>query len=71
VEAAGIAGSCAGREPAGEQCFGRRGEGSSLLVPHMDLIDLAAIGGMGDPVQPFADDAVAWLHAGSLQRFDQ
>ncbi len=46
-------------------------EGAGLLVPHMDPIDLAAIDGVGDPVQRVADDPVAPPHAGRLQRLDQ
>ena len=71
VEAAGTAAACAGRQTAGELRFGPRREGAGLLVPHMDPIDLAAIDGVGDPVQRVADDAVARLHAGCLQRLDQ
>ena len=71
VETAGAALACAGREAAGELRFGARREGAGLLVPHMDPIDLAAIDGVGDLVQRVADDPVAPLHAGSLQRFDQ
>jgi hypothetical protein len=40
-------------------------------MPHMHPIDLAAVDGVSDPVQRVADDAVARLHAGCLQRFDQ
>ena len=63
--------ACAGRETAGELRFGARRERAGLLVPHMDPIDLAAVDGVSDPVQRVADDPVAPLHAGSLQRFDQ
>ena len=70
VEAAGAAGACAGREMAGELRFGPRRESAGLLMPHMDPIDLAAIDGVGDLVQRVADDPVARLHAGCLQRFD-
>jgi hypothetical protein len=71
VEAAGAAGSGAGRETAGEQRFGRCREGAGLLMPHVDPIDLATIDGVGDAVQCVADDSVARLHAGRLQCFDQ
>jgi hypothetical protein len=37
----------------------------------MHPLDLAAIDGVGDPVQSIADDSVAPLHAGGLQCFDQ
>src|SRR4051794_34607375 len=70
VETAGTARACAGREVAGELSFGARRESSSLLVSHMDPVDLAEINCACDPVQCVADDAVAVLHAGSLQGFD-
>jgi hypothetical protein len=71
VETAGAAGAGARRETTGEQRFGPCGEGAGLFVPHMDPIDLAAIDGVGDPVQRVSDDAVTVLHAGCLQCFDQ
>jgi hypothetical protein len=37
---------------------------------HVHPIDLAAIDGVGDPVQRVADDPVAIPHAGCLQRVD-
>ena len=45
-------------------------EGAGLLVPHVDPIDLAAVDGVGDPVQRVADDPIARLYAGGLQRLD-
>ena len=70
-EAAGAAGSCAGRQTAAEERFSRRRESAGLLVPHMDPFDFAAVVGMGDPIQRVADDPVAPLHAGRVQCFDQ
>ena len=70
MEAAGTAAACAGREIAGELRFGARREGAGLLMPHMDPLDLAVMDGVGDPVQRVADDPVAPLYAGCLQRFD-
>src|SRR5207248_9321360 len=46
-------------------------EGAGLFMPHMDPIDLAAVDGVSDPVHRVADDPVARLHAGCLQRIDQ
>jgi hypothetical protein len=40
-------------------------------LPHMYPIDLAAVDGVSDPIHRVADDSVAGLHAGRLQRFDQ
>jgi hypothetical protein len=42
--------SCAGRETASEQRFGRCREGPGLLMAHVDPVDLAVIDGVGDPV---------------------
>ena len=55
---------------AGEKSFGRRREGAGLLMPHMDPIDFAAIDGMGDPVQRFAEDPEHSSRRGS-QNFDR
>ncbi len=71
VETAGAAGSRAGRETPSERRFGCRREGAGLFMPDMDPIDLAAVDGVGNPVHRVADDPVARLHAGCLQRFDQ
>jgi hypothetical protein len=71
VETAGAAASCAGCKAAGEQRFGRCRKGARLFMPHMDPIDLAAVDGVRDLVHRVADDPVARLHAGFLQRFDQ
>src|SRR6266542_3994611 len=40
-------------------------------MPHVDPIDLASIDGVRDPIQGVADDPVARLYPGCLQRFDQ
>ena len=40
-------------------------------LAHMDPIDLAEINSVGDPVQRVADDTIAVLHAGRLERLDQ
>ena len=71
VEAAGAARACTGGEAARELGFGARGERSGFLMPHVDPFDFAAVDGVSDPVQRVADDPVAPLHTGSLQRFDQ
>ena len=71
METAGAAGSRAGRETPSERRLGGRRESAGLFMPHMDPIDLAAVDGVGDPVHRVANDAVARLHAGCLQRFDQ
>ena len=71
VETAGAARACARGEAAGELSFSARRERSGLLAPHMDPLDCAAVDGMSDLVQRVAHDAVAPLHTGSLQRFDQ
>ena len=71
VEAAGAAAAGAGGQTAGELRLGPGREGAGLLVPHVDPFDLAAVDGVRDPVQRVADDAVAPLHAGCLQRLDQ
>jgi hypothetical protein len=70
VETAGATRACAGRKTARELRFGARREGAGLLMPHVHPIDLAAIDGMSDLVQRVSDYAIASLHAGSLQGFD-
>src|ERR1700693_3839191 len=40
-------------------------------MAHMDPLDLALMDGAGDAVKGVADDPVAPLYAGCLQRFDQ
>ena len=71
VETAATAASCAGRETTSEQSFDRCREGTALLMPRVDPIDLAAVDGVGDTVQRVADDSITRLHAGRLRRFDQ
>jgi hypothetical protein len=71
METARAASACAGRETTGEQRFGRRPKGARLFMPHMDPIDLATVDDVGDLIHRVADDPVARLHAGCLQRFDQ
>ena len=71
VEAAGAAAPGAGGKTARKLSFGAGREGTGLLVPHMDPVDLAAVDGVRDPVQRVADDAVAPLYASCLQRLDQ
>ncbi len=70
MQAARAAASCAGRQTTGELRLGLRCERAGFLMPHMDPIDLAEINGVGEPVQRVADDAIAVLHAGRLQRLD-
>jgi hypothetical protein len=71
VKTAGTARACAGGEAAGKLSFGARRKSSGLFVPHMDPLDRATVDGVSDPVQGVANDPVAPLHTGSLQRFDQ
>jgi hypothetical protein len=71
METARAATSRAGRQAAGQLRLGLGRKGAGFLMPHMDPIDLAAIDGVGDPVQRVADDPVAVLNPGGLQRLDQ
>jgi hypothetical protein len=71
VEAAGAATARTGGEFAGELSFRARCEGAGLLMAHMDPLDLALTDGVGDAVERVADDPVAPLYAGRLQRLDQ
>jgi hypothetical protein len=56
---------------AGELSFGAGRERSSLLVPHMDPFDFAAVDGVSNLVQRVAHDPVAPLCARRLQCFNQ
>ena len=71
MQAAGPAGSGAGREVTRELRLCPRCKGAGLLMAHVDPLDLAGIDGVGDAVQGVTDDSVTPLHAGRLQRFDQ
>src|SRR5580692_2499882 len=71
MQAAGAAGTGAGHKLPGELPFRACREGARLLMAHMDPLDLALMDGAGDAVKRVADDPVAPLHAGGLQRLDQ
>ena len=70
MKTAGAAGSRASGETASERRFGSCRERTGFFMPHMDPIDLAAIDGVSDTVQRVADDSVARLHPGCLERVD-
>ena len=71
VQAAGATGTGTGHKLSSELPFRARREGTSLLMAHMDPLDLALMDGVGDAVKRVADDPVAPLYAGCLQCFDQ
>src|SRR5580692_12939543 len=71
MQAAGAAGTGAGHKLPGELPFRACREGARLLMAHMDPLDLALMDGAGDAVKRVADDPVAPLHPGGLQRLDQ
>src|SRR5258708_39439063 len=57
--------------PPGRGGVRPRRKGAGLIMAHMDPLDFALMDGAGDAVKRVADDPVAPLDAGGLQRFDQ
>ncbi|MCY1239023.1 hypothetical protein D9M72_517930 [compost metagenome] len=77
VQVAGAARAGADGQPAGQLGFGRGGERSCLLVPHVDPVDAALLGaarladGVDNRVEAVAHDPVDSLHTGSLELFNE
>ncbi len=71
MEAAGAAGTGTGHKLSSELPFRARREGTGFLMAHMHPLDLALMDGVADAVERVADDPVAPLYAGCLQRLDQ